>query len=88
MYRLLEKHLYDIDAFIVDCSAITFAKTNASLLLKHPDAFNTSFNTIDCWINNLMPSFHLLQIWPQLRSLRQMDRRLDKHSDAFNTFIE
>ena len=31
---------------------------------------------------------HLLYIFPQLCLLRQMDRLLDKHSDAFNIFIE
>ena len=31
---------------------------------------------------------YLLYIFPQLCLLRQMDRLLDKHSDAFNIFIE
>ena len=31
---------------------------------------------------------HLLYIFPQLCLLRQMDRLLDKHPDAFNIFIE
>ena len=41
MDRLLEKHPYAIDAFIVDFSSMMFAKENGSTLHKHPDAFNT-----------------------------------------------
>ena len=42
MVRLLEKHPYAIDAFIVDFSTIMFAKTNGSTVrLIHLVAFNT-----------------------------------------------
>ena len=42
MDRLLEKHPYAIDAFIVDFSSIMFAKTNGSTVgLNNPDAFDT-----------------------------------------------
>ena len=41
MDRLLVKHPYAIDTYIVDFSSIMFAKKMDRLLDKHPDAFNT-----------------------------------------------
>ena len=39
MVRLLEKHPYAIDAFIVDFSTIMFAKTNGSIIRLLPCCF-------------------------------------------------
>ena len=41
MDRLLEKHPYAIDAFIVDFSSISLLRKMNWQLHKHPDDFNT-----------------------------------------------
>ena len=57
--------------FIVEFSSMMFAKTNV----------------IDCCINTLMLSIHLLNNFQQECLLRQMDRLLEKHPYAIDAFI-
>ena len=62
MDRLLDKHLMLLIYLLNNSQSIMFAKTNGSTVGETPCML---FDT------------HLLQIFPQLCLLRQMDRRLD-----------